>query len=132
MTGLAGRIKTLTFFLRISQLFNPERRHGSTRLPGHAFLACRIAHDGWFCVHFLYITAARIPSARRFAVSIRATGTVRKRQPVRPVHHVQITPAGSLSSSQSGGPPCGTSPLAFALIGFICIFCLFVFCCTFV
>jgi hypothetical protein len=31
-----------------------------------------------------------------------------------------ITPAGSLSSSQPGGPPCWASPLAFGLIGFNC------------
>jgi hypothetical protein len=30
----------------------------------------------------------------------------------------KITPAGSLSSSQPGGPPCWTSPLAFSLISF--------------
>ncbi len=30
----------------------------------------------------------------------------------------KVTPAGSLSSSQPGGPPCWTSPLACGLIGF--------------
>ncbi len=40
----------------------------------------------------------------------------------------KITPAGSLSSRQPGGPPCRASPLAFGLIvrdyghGWLCIF----------
>jgi hypothetical protein len=37
-------------------------------------------------------------------------------QVVWSVHHVQSHPAGSLSSSQLGGPPCWASPLPFGLI----------------
>jgi hypothetical protein len=33
------------------------------------------------------------------------------------VHHVQSHPAGSLSSSQPGGPPCWASPLTLGLFG---------------
>jgi hypothetical protein len=40
------------------------------------------------CVRLLY-TAAETPSARSAAAPVRATGTVRKRQAVLPVHQVQ-------------------------------------------
>jgi hypothetical protein len=43
-----------------------------------------VAHDGWLCTFTM-----EIPSARNWAAPIRATGTVRKRQVVRPVHHAQ-------------------------------------------
>ncbi len=42
---------------------------------------------------------------------------VRKRQAVRPVHHVQNHTGRVLSSSQPGGPPCWASHLAFGIIG---------------
>jgi hypothetical protein len=69
-----------------------ERRHRSTRVPDHAFLVeslTDVAHDGWLCT-FTIKLQLEIPSARSWSVSpVRATGTVRKRQTVRPVHHVQ-------------------------------------------
>jgi hypothetical protein len=42
--------------------------------------------------------------------------TVRKRQAVRPIHHLKSHTCRSLSSSQPGGSPCWVSPLAFGLI----------------
>jgi hypothetical protein len=46
------------------------------------------------------------------------TVTARKRQAVYgPFITYKITPAGSLFSSQPGGPPCWVSPLAFGLLG---------------
>ncbi len=43
---------------------------------------------------------------------------IRKRQAVRGTSITyKIPPAGPLSSSQSGGPPCWASPLAFGLLG---------------
>jgi hypothetical protein len=53
-----------------------------------------------------------------------STGQLLSGQPVRygkgrrygPSITYKITPAGSLSSSQQGGPPCWASPLAFGLI----------------
>ncbi len=117
----------------------PERRHGSSRVPGHG------------CVHLLNNTSWKF---HQRAAPVRATGMVQKRQAVRPVHHGQnhtlpghsplaensissqlllsgqpvryrkgsrygppltykTTPAGSLPFSQQGGPPCWASPLAF-------------------
>ncbi len=62
----------------------PERRLGYTRVPGHAFLAW---NRPWRMVVFIYYV--KIPSARSWAAPIRAANTVRNRQAVRPVHHVQ-------------------------------------------
>ncbi len=45
-----------------------------------------VANDGW---RIYYITAAEILSAHSWAASVRATGTVRKRQTVQPVRHLQ-------------------------------------------
>ena len=47
-----------------------------------------IALDGWFCT-FSIKQQLEIPSDRSWAAPVLATGTVRKRQAVRPVHHVQ-------------------------------------------
>jgi hypothetical protein len=47
-----------------------------------------VAHDGWLCTCiFTMLQKLEIPSARSWAAPVRATGTVRKRQAVRPVHH---------------------------------------------
>jgi hypothetical protein len=62
----------------------PERRHGSTRVYQAMPSLRDIDHDGWYNKHQL-----EIPSARSWAAPIRAANTVRKRQAVRPVHHVQ-------------------------------------------
>jgi hypothetical protein len=43
------------------------------------------AHDG-FCVHLLYNRSWKF---HQLAAPVRATGTVRKRQAVRPFHHIQ-------------------------------------------
>jgi hypothetical protein len=69
----------------------PERRHGSTRVPGHAFPAWR---SSWWMVVYIY-------KGKRYGRSIT----------------YKITPAGSLSSSQPIGPPCWASSLAFGLVG---------------
>jgi hypothetical protein len=85
--------------------------HGSTTcLPGVR------SSDGWLCT-FIIIQQLAIPSARSWAAPSRTTSKVRKRQTVRPVHNIQITPAGSLSSGRPCGPTCWVSPLAFGLIG---------------
>jgi hypothetical protein len=73
-----------------------------------------VAHDGWLCT---------FTSSWNFHQL--AAGQLLSGQPVRsgkakrygPSITYKITPAGSLSSSQPGGPPCWTSPLAFGLIG---------------
>jgi hypothetical protein len=49
------------------------------------------------------------------AAPVRATDTVRKRQAVQPVHHIQNHTC-RVTSSQPGGPLCWASPLAFGLI----------------
>jgi hypothetical protein len=91
-----------------------ERKHGSTKVPGHAFLAWR---SSWRMVVYIYYIIA---AGNYISTLQRLSG-----QPVRygksrrylPSITYKITPAGSLSSSQPGGPPCWTSPLAFGLIG---------------
>jgi hypothetical protein len=70
------------------------------------------------CVHLLYYS--KIPSASSWAAHVRVTGTVLKRQAASPSITCKITPAGSLSSSQPGGPTCWASSLALSLIGFSC------------
>jgi hypothetical protein len=78
-----------------------------------------VAHDGWLCT-FNTKQQLEITSANSWAAPVQTTGTVRKRQAVRPVHHLQNHTCWALSSSQPGGPPCWTSPLAFGLIGRKC------------
>jgi hypothetical protein len=86
----------------------PERGHGSARVLYQAmFSLSDVPHDGWFCT-FTIKQQLEIPSARSWAAPVRATCKVRIRQAFI---------SGSLSSSQSGGPPCLASPLAFGLIG---------------
>jgi len=47
----------------------------------------KLLTDG--CVHLLHNSSyLEVPLALRWAVSVRATGTVRKRQAVRTVHHI--------------------------------------------
>ncbi len=98
-------IKTLEDF------FSPERRHGSTRVPRHAFIVWSSSMtDG--CAYFLYNISWKF--------HLLAAGQLLSRQPVRygKDRRYKITPGGSLSSSQLGGPPWWASPLAFGLIGF--------------
>jgi hypothetical protein len=79
-----------------------------------------VAHDGWLCtltVLYCITTAENFPQL--------AAGQPLSGQPVLygkgrrygPSLTCTITPAGSLSSSQPGGPPCWTCPLTFGLIG---------------
>jgi hypothetical protein len=56
-------------------------------------------------------------SAGSWAAAERADGTVRAGGMDRPSCTKSHPAAGSLSSSQPGGPPCWTNPLAFGLIG---------------
>jgi hypothetical protein len=67
-------------------------------------ITLQAAHYRWVCTFSTY-HQLEISSALSWIAPVRATGTVRKKQAVWPVHHAQITPAGSLSSSQPGGPP---------------------------
>jgi hypothetical protein len=70
------------------------------------------------CVHLLYNNSWKFHQL--------AVGQLLSGQPVRyrkgrrygPFITSKITPAGSLSSSQLGGPPCWAVPLAFSLIGY--------------
>jgi hypothetical protein len=55
-------------------------------LPQSAILDC--GHDGWLCT-FTIKQQLEIPSARSLTDPVRATGTVRKSQELRPVHHEQ-------------------------------------------
>jgi hypothetical protein len=47
-----------------------------------------VAHDGWY-IYYCISVAGNF--SQLGAALVRATGTVRKRQAVWPVHHVQIT-----------------------------------------
>jgi hypothetical protein len=47
-----------------------------------------VPNEGWLCT-FTIKQQLEVPSARSCAAPVRATGTVRKRQAVRFVHHVQ-------------------------------------------
>ncbi len=81
------------------QIHSPlQRRHGSI-LEYQAMSSFRdVAHDGWLWT-FIMQQQLEIPSDSSWAAPVRATGTVRKRRALRPVHHVQNhTCAGSLSS----------------------------------
>ncbi len=101
--GAKGNTKHIT--LALSQ---PGGRHGSTRVHSQAIPSLReVAHDASLCTFTM-----EIPSARSWAAPVRATGTVRRRQAVRysPSITYKITPAGSLSSCQPGGPPCLGQP----------------------
>ncbi len=97
-------------------LLRTERRHGSTRVPGHSFLAWR---SSWrMVVYIWYMTAAENSiSLQLWAVPVRATGTVSKRRAVRPVHHVQNN-----TFRVTLFQPCWASTLAFGLIGQECMF----------
>ncbi len=93
----------------------PNKRHGSTRVPGHAVLAWLIS---WRMVAYIYyLTAAGDSICSQLGSSFRASDTVLgKGRRYGPSITYKIPPAGSLSSSQPGGPPCWASPLAFGLI----------------
>ncbi len=88
-------------------------------LPGYQAMSSlrNVAHDEWLCT-FAKQKQLEAPSARSWAAPVKATGTVRKRQAVHgPSITCKITPTGSLSSSQPGGPPAWASLLAFGLSG---------------
>ena len=87
---------------RFSQL-KPERGHAQYQ----AMPSLRdVAHDGVLCT---FSNRSAPDRAKWCGPSGQVAWTVNHVQN----HH----PAGSLSSSQPGGPPCWTSPLAFGLIG---------------
>ncbi len=88
-------------------MFLPERRHGSTRVPGPCLFLRDIAHDGVLCTF-----------RNRSSPDRGKQGVVRQGRR-RTVRKVQKThPAMSLPSIQLGGPPCWASPLAFGFFGF--------------
>ncbi len=94
-----------------------ERRHGSTRVPGHAFTAWPSA---WRMVVYIYYTYNsswkfnHLAAGGSFCQGNRC-GTEKAGDGLSITY--KITPTRSLSSSQPGEPPCWTSPLAFGLIG---------------
>ncbi len=70
--------------------------HGSTRVPGHAFLAW---NSSWrMVVYLLYNSNWKF---HQLAAGQLLTGTVQKRQTVQPVPHVQSTALGSFSSGHN-------------------------------
>ncbi len=85
----------------------PDRRHGSTRVPGHAFLT-------WLSLWRCFSNRSAPGRDNWCQRSARAGGTD---SPSR----TESQPAGSLSSSQPGGPPCWARPLDFGLIGPYCL-----------
>jgi hypothetical protein len=66
-----------------------DQREGMGLLEHQAMPSLRdVAHDRWLCT-FTIIQQLETQSARSWAAPVWATGTVQKRQAVRPVHHVQ-------------------------------------------
>ncbi len=94
---------------------SPERRHGSTRVPGHAFLAW--GRSWRMVVYIYYITAAGISISS-------AAGQLLPGQPVRygkcskygPSTTYKITPAGSLSFQPARRAAVLGQPVAYGLI----------------
>jgi len=83
----------------------PERRHRSTRVTGLAFLALR---SSWRLVLYIYYITSAGNSINSQLLS--ATGPVRDRQALRPVHHVKNhTGRVTLLQLPPGGPPCWAS-----------------------
>jgi hypothetical protein len=86
-----------------------------------------LAHDGWLCTFLILYNS-------RWKFQQLAAGQLLSGQPVRygkgrryvPPIMYKITPAGSLSSRQPGGPPCWSSTLAYDLIG--CPYCIREYC----
>ncbi len=101
-----------------------SQREGMALLEYQSMPSLRdVAHDGWLlsvCVHLLHILhRLEIPSARSCAAPMRATGTVRKSQAIRPVHHVQKSHLPGHYPPEAS-QAYWTSPLAFGLIGCSC------------
>jgi hypothetical protein len=87
----------------------------SARVPGHAFVAWCIS---WrMNVYIYYITAPESSISSQLGSSCQGNWSRRR---YGPSVTYKITPAGSLSSSQTGRPPFWASPLAFGLIGCGC------------
>ncbi len=95
---------------------HPERRHGSIRVPGHAFLAWRSSRGMVGYIYYVTSAGNSISSqpGRSYSQGPEWFG---KGSMLGPSITYKITPVGSLSFSQPGGPPSWTSPLAFGLIG---------------
>jgi len=97
----------------IPPLVSPKRRHGSTRVLNHAFLAWR---SSWRCVPLQYKSSLKFHQlAAGQLLSEQTVWNGKGRRYSQSITY-KITLAESLSSSQSGGPPCWASPLAFGLI----------------
>ncbi len=75
---------------------------------------CEVAHDG-YTVYIYNITAEGNSISSHLGISCQGNQYGTKKADVTVIKD-KITPAGSLSSSQPGGPPCWFSPLAFGLI----------------
>jgi hypothetical protein len=71
-----------------SDVVSQDQREGKGLLENQAIYSWRdVTHDGWLLCTFPQ--QPEIPSARSWAAPVSTTGTVWKRQAVRPVHHVQ-------------------------------------------
>jgi hypothetical protein len=85
------------------------KREGISLLEYQAKPSLRdVAHEGWLST----VTEAGNSISSH---TEKAGGTAR-------TSRTKITPAGSLSSSQPGGPPCWASPLDSGLIGMPCVY----------
>ncbi len=76
----AGRLAGPVFYVYVFSLglLEYQARHSMRE----------VAHGGWLST-FTIQQQLEIPSARSWAAPVRATDMVRKRQALRPVHHVQ-------------------------------------------
>jgi hypothetical protein len=81
-----------------SQIIRPERRQGSTRVSRHAFLAWRISWQMVAYIYYCIIQQLETQAVCSWTAPVWATGTVQKRQAVRPSH----LPGHSPPASQAG------------------------------
>ncbi len=88
-------------------LFSLERRHVSSRVPVYQDMPSSrlVTHDGVLCT----FSNRSAPDRGKWCGDVVRQG---RRQGLSTVHR----PAGTLFSSQPGGPPCWATPLAFGLI----------------
>ncbi len=100
----------------------PMRIRNTAQIEGmglreyQAMLSLRdVLHDGWLCTFTIqYNISSQLGSSCR---SNRYFMDGKGRR-YGPSITDKITPDGSLSNSQPGGPPCWASPLSFGLIGY--------------
>jgi hypothetical protein len=107
----AGSGSVSGFALRPMRIRNTAQREGMGLREYPAILSLHdVLHDGWLCTFTIrYNSRSQLGSScqgNRYCMD----GKGRR---YGPSITDKITPAGSLSHSQPGGPPCWASPLAF-------------------